>query len=112
MIQTENTPNPNAVKFLSEQTFSEIGAREFQKKNIKDIKIGLIKNLLKFDGVELVLVSEKFISVKKNDDVTFFRVGVDIADTDNLFIDQDDVMLSLAYDDYHKKIIISIKGDQ
>ena len=47
---------------------------------------------------------------KKNDDVTFFRVGVDIADTDNLFIDQDDVMLSLAYDDYHKKIIISIKG--
>ena len=73
-----------------------------------EIPVTISKNLLKFDGVELVLVSEKFISVKKNDDVTFFRVGVDIADTDNLFIDQDDVMLSLAYDDYHKKIIISI----
>ena len=25
MIYTENTPNPNAVKFVSELTFSEIG---------------------------------------------------------------------------------------
>ena len=35
MIYTENTPNPNAVKFLSEKTLSEIGATEFQKKDIK-----------------------------------------------------------------------------
>ena len=71
MIHTENTPNPNAVKFLSDQNFSEVGAREFQKKDIRDIKNILIKNLLKFDGVELVLVSKKFISVKKSDDVNW-----------------------------------------
>ena len=71
MIHTENTPNPNAVKFLSDQEFSEIGAREFQKKDIQDIKNNLIKNLLKFEGVELVLVSKKFISVKKSDDVNW-----------------------------------------
>ena len=54
MIYTENTPNPNAVKFLTETTLSEVGATEFQKKNIKNIKNNFIKN---------------FISVKKNEKV-------------------------------------------
>ena len=71
MIHTENTPNPNAVKFVSDRNFSDIGAKEFQKKDILGVKNNLIKNLLKFDGVELVLVSKKFISVKKNDDVNW-----------------------------------------
>ena len=35
MIQTETTPNPNALKFISDNKFSEIGAKEFQKKDIK-----------------------------------------------------------------------------
>ena len=57
MIYTENTPNPNAVKFISEKVFSEIGVTEFQKKDIKTINNNFIKNLLGFDGVELVLIS-------------------------------------------------------
>ena len=71
IIYTENTPNPNAVKFISEKVFSEIGVTEFQKKDIKTINNNFIKNLLGFDGVELVLISEKFISVKKNDDINW-----------------------------------------
>ena len=71
MIYTENTPNPNAVKFLSEKTLSEIGVKEFQKRDIKKIKNDFIKNLLEIDGVELILVSEKFISVKKNEKVNW-----------------------------------------
>ena len=31
MIQIENTPNPNALKFLSTNKISEIGSKEFQK---------------------------------------------------------------------------------
>ena len=69
MIQTETTPNPNALKFVSENKFSEIGAKEFQKKDIKPNTNNLIKNLLEFDGVELVLVSDNFISVKKFENV-------------------------------------------
>jgi len=69
MIQTETTPNPNALKFISENKFSEVGAKEFQKKDIKPNTNNLIKNLLEFDGVELVLVSDNFISVKKFDNV-------------------------------------------
>ena len=71
MIQTETTPNPNSLKFLSEKTISSIGSEEFQKSNIKNLKNPFIKELLGFQGVELVLLSKNFLSVKKTDDVSW-----------------------------------------
>tara|TARA_B100001029_G_C14868433_1_gene343132 strand:+ start:165 stop:722 length:558 start_codon:yes stop_codon:yes gene_type:complete len=67
MIQIENTPNPNALKFLSDQTISEVGTIEFQKKKINEIHNSFVKNLLNIDGVELILFSENFLSVKKQE---------------------------------------------
>ena len=71
MIQIENTPNPNSLKFLSEKTLSAIGTEEFKKEKEKEIKIPFIKELLNFKGVELILLSEKFLSVKKNSEVSW-----------------------------------------
>ena len=71
MIHIENTPNPNALKFLSEKKISSVGTQEFQKANIKKINNHFIKNLLNLDGVELVLVSENFLSVKKNEKISW-----------------------------------------
>ena len=71
MIQIETTPNPNSLKFLSEKTISSIGSEEFQKSNIKNLKNPFIKELLSFQGVELVLLSKNFLSVKKTDDVSW-----------------------------------------
>ena len=65
MIQTEHTPNPDSLKFISNEIVSTIGTEEFQKKEIKNIKNEFVKDLLNFKGVELVLLSEKFITVKK-----------------------------------------------
>ena len=65
MIQTEQTPNPDSLKFLSENTISAIGTEEFQKKEINKIANPFIKELLGFKGIELVLLSENFLSVKK-----------------------------------------------
>ena len=65
MIQTEQTPNPNSLKFLSEKTVSTIGTEEFQKKEIAKIKNPFIKGLLDLNGVELILLAENFITVKK-----------------------------------------------
>mgnify|MGYP001371057866 CR=1 FL=1 len=65
MIQTELTPNPNSLKFLSEKVISAIGTEEFQKDKIKEISNPFIKELLNFEGVELVLLSKNFLSVKK-----------------------------------------------
>ena len=71
MIQTETTPNPNSLKFLSDKTLSTIGTEEFKKENENNIKIPFIKELLNFEGVELVLLSEKFLSVKKTKEMSW-----------------------------------------
>ena len=71
MIQIENTPNPDSLKFLSEKTLSTIGTEEFKREKMNEINIPFIKELLNFKGVELVLLSEKFISVKKNKEVSW-----------------------------------------
>ena len=71
MIQTESTPNPESLKFLSENIISSIGTEEFRKKDIGKIKNIFIKQLLDFKGVDLVLLSKNFLSVKKTKDVTW-----------------------------------------
>ena len=71
MIQTELTPNPDSLKFISEKTISAIGTEEFQKSQIDGISNLFIKELLGFNGVELVLLSKNFLSVKKTKDVTW-----------------------------------------
>tara|TARA_B100000035_G_scaffold224055_1_gene192547 strand:+ start:982 stop:1533 length:552 start_codon:yes stop_codon:yes gene_type:complete len=71
MIQTETTPNPDSLKFLSEKTLSTIGTEEFKKDRESEINIPFVKELLNFKGVELVLLSEKFLSVKKTKEVSW-----------------------------------------
>ena len=71
MIQTEATPNPESVKFLSEKIISNIGTEEFQKRDINKISNSFVKELLGFKGVELVLLSKNFLSVKKTKDISW-----------------------------------------
>ena len=71
MIQTETTPNPDSLKFLSEKTISAIGTEEFQKVKKNEVSIPFVKELLSFKGVELILLSEKFLSVKKTKEVSW-----------------------------------------
>ena len=71
MIQTESTPNPNSLKFLSEKVISAIGNEEFQKGKSKNLSNTFIKELLEFKGVELVLLSKNFLSVNKSEDVSW-----------------------------------------
>ncbi len=66
MIQTEQTPNPDSLKFLSENVISSVGTEEFQKKDKDKIKNIFIKKLLEVEGVELILLSQNFLTVKKN----------------------------------------------
>tara|TARA_B100000963_G_scaffold299820_1_gene271997 strand:+ start:285 stop:830 length:546 start_codon:yes stop_codon:yes gene_type:complete len=65
MIQTETTPNPDSLKFLSERTISAAGTEEFHKEKEAEIENPFIKELLSISGVELILLSKNFLSVKK-----------------------------------------------
>ena len=71
MIQTEPTPNPESLKFLSEKIISTIGTEEFQKNQIDKVTNPFIKELLGFKGVELVLLSKNFLSVKKTKETSW-----------------------------------------
>ncbi len=71
MIQTEPTPNPESLKFLSEKIISMIGTEEFQKNQIDKVTNPFIKELLGFKGVELVLLSKNFLSVKKTKETSW-----------------------------------------
>ena len=71
MIITELTPNPDSLKFLSEKVISAIGTEEFQKKDLNKIENEFVKSLLNLNGVELVLLAENFLSVKKNKEISW-----------------------------------------
>ena len=71
MIITELTPNPNSLKFLSEKVISVVGTEEFQKKDFNKIDNEFVKNLLNLKGVELILLSDNFLSVKKNKEISW-----------------------------------------
>ena len=64
MIETENTPNPNTLKFLPGRKVSEIGPIEFIK-NEKGITVPLASKILSLDGALMVFFGEDFITVKK-----------------------------------------------
>ena len=71
MIITELTPNPNSLKFLSKKVISTVGTEEFQKKDFNKIENEFVKNLLNLQGVELVLLADDFLSVKKNEEISW-----------------------------------------
>ena len=71
MIHTEPTPNPESLKFLSDNIISNIGTEEFQANEIKNVNNLFVKELLSFKGVELVLLSKNFLSVKKTKDISW-----------------------------------------
>ena len=71
MIQIEQTPNPDSLKFLSPKILSTVGTEEFKKKDENNINNSFVKTLLKIKGVELVLMSDKFLTVKKTKDTSW-----------------------------------------
>tara|TARA_B100002052_G_scaffold220141_1_gene202102 strand:+ start:226 stop:765 length:540 start_codon:yes stop_codon:yes gene_type:complete len=68
-IQTEITPNPNSLKFLPGKVVSNQGSFEINKK--EDTTNELLRNLLSINGVEGIFLGKDFISINKNDEVSW-----------------------------------------
>jgi len=62
--------------------------QEFQKKDLKKINNGFVKNLLQFNGIELILISENFISVKKDDNISWDALKPSIISTINDYFEK------------------------
>ena len=103
MIQIENTPNPNALKFLSEKQLSEVETQEFQKKDLSQIKNEFVKNILNFDGVELVLISKNFMSVKKDEKTSWDTLKPTIISSINDYFEKNNQPMILKKNSTSKK---------
>jgi len=70
MVEIENTPNPDTLKFLPGKKVSEVGPVEFLK-NDKSIKIPLANKILSLEGTSMVFFGEDFITVKKEKNINW-----------------------------------------
>ena len=68
-VQTENTPNPNSLKFLPGKTVSNHGSFEITKKD--ETNNELLRNLLSVNGVEGIFLGKDFISINKYEDYSW-----------------------------------------
>ena len=71
-VQTEITPNPNSLKFLPGKIVSNGGSFEINKK--EDTNNELLRNLLSINGIQGIFLSKDFISINKNDDVSWDEI--------------------------------------
>ena len=66
-VQTENTPNPNALKFIPEKKVSNLSSYEISDKS--NINNEAIRNILSINGVKSVFLSKDFLSVNKDESI-------------------------------------------
>ena len=71
-VQTEETPNPNTLKFLPGKTVSEVGSIEFTSKDQTENR--LIKDILSVKEVNMVFLGSDFITVKKTDQILWKEI--------------------------------------
>ena len=66
-VQTQNTPNPNSLKFLPGKKVSNSEPFEICDKNVSDND--LVRNILSINGVKGIFLAEDFLSVNKNENI-------------------------------------------
>ena len=66
-VQTENTPNPNSLKFFPGKKVSNDSPLEITDKN--ESKNELIRNILSINGVTGIFLAEDFLSVNKDEKI-------------------------------------------
>ncbi len=110
-VQTENTPNPNSLKFLPGKVVSNNGSFEITRKD--ETNNELVRNLLSINGIEGIFLGKDFISINKYDDVSWDDIKHIVISLINDFyssgneyvIDKDLNESSSNLDDIEKKIV-------
>ncbi len=64
-VQTQETPNPNSLKFIPGKLVSNNGSFEINNKD--EVNNDLIRNILSINGVTGIFLGEDFLSVNKKE---------------------------------------------
>ena len=76
-IQTQDTPNPNTLKFIPGRTVLAEGSKQYNKDdNCVDSK--LVGQLFTIQGVSSVFFGNDFISITKHDDMNWKKIKISI----------------------------------
>ena len=95
-VQTEETPNPNTLKFLPGRTVSEVGSIEFTA--VKQTENRLIKDILSMKEVNMVFLGSDFITVKKTDQILWEEIKPKIISLINeYYLENKDSILDKNY---------------
>ena len=70
IVETEQTPNPDTLKFLPGKIVSDIGPMEFKKED-KNIEVPLASKILSLEGTVMVFFGKDFITVKKEQELNW-----------------------------------------
>ena len=68
-VQTQETPNPNSLKFIPGKLVSNSGSFEITNKD--EINNDLVKNILSINGVTGIFLGEDFLSVSKVENINW-----------------------------------------
>ena len=71
-VQTEITPTPNSLKFLPGKVVSNQGSFEVTKK--EETNNELVKDILSINGVEGIFLGKDFISINKEDEISWDEI--------------------------------------
>ena len=96
LVQTEETPNPNTLKFLPGKIVSEVGSIEFTA--VKQTENRLIKDILSMKEVNMVFLGSDFITVKKTDQILWEEIKPKIISLINeYYLENKDSILDKNY---------------
>ena len=68
-VQTQETPNPNSLKFIPGKLVSNNGSFEINNKD--EVNNDLIRNILSINGVTGIFLGEDFLSVNKKENTNW-----------------------------------------
>ena len=95
-VQTEETLNPNTLKFLPGKSVSEVGSIEFTAKDQTENR--LIKDILSMKEVNMVFLGSDFITVKKTDQILWEEIKPKIISLINeYYLENKDSILDKNY---------------
>ena len=111
-IQTQKTPNPNSLKFLTGKKISDCEPMEFTDKD--KIESSLLKSILSINGVDSIFLGSDFLSVNKKEKIDWEDIKHIVISLINEFFDEGNQLIidkksdnpkKENYKDIEKKII-------
>jgi NFU1 iron-sulfur cluster scaffold homolog, mitochondrial len=98
LIYTEQTPNPDTLKFVTSKMLYE-GIADFSDKELAEKWSPLATGLYNFTFIKSLVINRNFISIDKNSDNNWRDIMYEIKDYIKNFLESDNTIINEGYKD-------------